>query len=114
MNGVMTRGAGALALVVLAACQPEDGLPPELRAMTGVEETQCLGAGGQFIYGPWGPQCGMPTEDAGKACTRQSECSTLCLAEEGDARGQCAPLTPIYGCVGMLDETGTWGVLCIE
>jgi hypothetical protein len=54
--------------------------------------------------------CVKPTRDAGKSCTRQTQCDGLCLARSGT----CAPYTPLFGCNDILQADGVRTMLCLE
>lgn len=54
--------------------------------------------------------CVYPTRDAGKQCTRESQCDGVCLARSGT----CAPVKPLLGCNEILQANGARVTLCIE
>lgn len=54
--------------------------------------------------------CIMPMRDAGKQCTRESQCQGQCLARSGT----CAPMDPLLGCNEVLQANGARVTLCIE
>lgn len=54
--------------------------------------------------------CVKTTKDSGKACTRQSQCDSQCLARSGT----CAPFKPMFGCNEVLQENGARVMLCID
>jgi hypothetical protein len=54
--------------------------------------------------------CVYNTKDAGKQCTRESQCEGVCLARSGT----CSPLKPLYGCNEILQDNGARVTLCIE
>lgn len=54
--------------------------------------------------------CVFPTKDAGKQCTRESQCDGVCLARSGT----CAPVKPLLGCNEILQDNGARVTLCIE
>lgn len=86
-----------LALLPLAACNPDPA-------------ARCEQAGGQMVRGMIGEMCAMPTPDAGQACTSSSDCSSsMCLAETRS----CAPITPMFGCIELLEDDGPV-TLCID
>lgn len=96
-----------LAALLLAACQSE---AEEGQAGGGVET--CAAEGGTPGRAPLSGQeiCIRPTPDAGKACTRKSDCTGFCLAETRS----CAPVTPMFGCFAVLTEDGTEATLCVD
>lgn len=76
------------------------------------EEVACRAKGGQ-----WGKAgklaamtCYIPSKDAGKSCTKQSDCSSQCLARSKT----CAPIWPIFGCSDVLQNDGALVKLCID
>lgn len=76
------------------------------------EQTACLAKGGQ-----WGKAgklaamtCYIPSKDAGKSCSKQSDCSSQCLARSKT----CAPIWPIFGCSEILQNDGSLVTLCID
>lgn len=54
--------------------------------------------------------CIYRTRDAGKRCTRESQCEGMCLARSGT----CSPLKPLLGCNEILQDNGARVTLCIE
>lgn len=54
--------------------------------------------------------CFLPEPDAGKTCTKKTDCEGMCLA---DTR-TCSPVTPMFGCFEFLDETGQKVGICID
>ena len=90
------------AFAVLAACQPETG-PGGV-----VEGVVC--PGGTVVHGMAGPTCAKPTPDAGKACTKASDCSGACLGETMT----CSTMTPMFGCYEVVMEDGQKAGLCVD
>ncbi|WP_146038013.1 hypothetical protein [Tabrizicola aquatica] len=67
--------------------------------------------------GRWSPTgkgslrvCVFNTRDAGKQCTRESQCEGVCLARSGT----CSPVRPLLGCHEILQDNGARVTLCIE
>ncbi len=54
--------------------------------------------------------CVQPTRDAGKSCTRETQCESQCLARSGT----CAPFKPLLGCNEVFQKDGARVTLCIE
>ncbi|MBD3765388.1 MAG: hypothetical protein IE927_11870, partial [Rhodobacterales bacterium] len=54
--------------------------------------------------------CVRPTRDAGRACTRQTQCQGYCLARSGT----CAPFAPLFGCHDVLQADGRRVTLCLD
>ncbi len=75
-------------------------------------KAQCESDGGTF--GPGGKTgglvCRKTPADAGKSCTKQSDCSTQCLARSQT----CAPLEPLFGCNEVLSANGARMTLCLD
>lgn len=60
--------------------------------------------------------CNLPTPDAGKSCTADSDCAMICtpIGESVARVGRCSPTFNIYGCLrGMKDGVSTT-TLCID
>lgn len=54
--------------------------------------------------------CLFNTKDAGKQCTRESDCEGVCLARSGT----CSPIRPLLGCNEILQDNGVRVTLCIN
>jgi hypothetical protein len=54
--------------------------------------------------------CLFNTKDAGKHCTRESDCEGVCLARSGT----CSPIRPLLGCNEILQDNGVRVTLCIN
>lgn len=89
-----------------AAEAPKPELPP-----ASPEEAACRKKGGQWSkVGKGGQACVQRTHDAGKQCTKASQCEGLCLARSGT----CAPIAPLFGCNDILQNDGSRVTLCID
>ena len=110
----MIRGlALVLALVGLVGCQsdeiPDSERPDGVIEGPGPEEVlDC--PGGTLVHGMAGPTCAKPTPDAGKACTKASDCSGACMAETMT----CSEITPQFGCYEVVMEDGQKAGLCVD
>lgn len=109
------RPVVAAALLLLAACRGEapDPSDPQGRTPSEIEaaRAECVAAGGKYTSGGRGGlTCIMPTSDAGKACSRATDCEGFCLAETGT----CAPRRPMFGCFPILDAEGQRVEICID
>ena len=97
------KKAAFLVLMALAACQDDHLNLPQ--TMSAADQSQCRQSGG--VVGPVGgikdAVCRYPTPDAGKTCTKASDCSEYCAAETKT----CAPLTGNYSPRNVLAEDGT-------
>jgi hypothetical protein len=73
-------------------------------------ESDCLAADGRWALGGLSRQelCFLPNSDAGKACTKASDCEGVCLAETKT----CAPERPLFGCYSYLGKDGAQGMIC--
>lgn len=91
----------------VAAPPPAPPPPP-----SSPEEARCLKSGGTWATaGESGAKaCVKLTRDAGKACTRQSQCEGYCLARSRT----CAPITPMFGCNDILQDDGREVTLCLD
>lgn len=86
-----------------AAPPPPPPLSPEALA--------CQRGGGTWGKTPAGGSvCLRTTRDAGKSCTRGTQCEGLCLARSGT----CAPITPVFGCNDIFQDDGSRVTLCLD
>jgi hypothetical protein len=108
-------GAGKIipnaAPVAQAPSKPAAEIKPILPP-TSPEEAACRAQGGR-----WGAAgkavamtCFQPSKDAGKVCSKQSDCSSQCLARSRT----CAPFWPIFGCTDILQKDGSQVKLCLD
>ncbi|EBA05465.1 hypothetical protein RB2150_15286 [Rhodobacteraceae bacterium HTCC2150] len=99
----------AIFLFVVTACvaEADDGV-----VNNEAEEWACVEKGGRYeIGGILGRNnCVLPTADAGKMCTQNSDCDSFCLAETQT----CAPETPMFGCFDVLVESSQKATLCVD
>lgn len=86
--------------------------PQEPEAPKTAEQVLCEKARGQWVAaGETGAYyCASLTRDAGKQCSRKSQCEGLCLARSRT----CAPVMPLYGCNDVLERDGRQVTLCID
>lgn len=107
-----------LMMAALAACQPE-GIPDNERVDGVIEgpgptETpphlnpHC--PNGTVVISMAGPTCTNPTPDAGKACTKASDCSGACMADTMT----CTTMSPMFGCYEVVMEDGQKAGLCVD
>ncbi|AVW91726.1 hypothetical protein [Celeribacter baekdonensis] len=109
----------ALAIFALSACQAEApetgggyglaGYDPGGRA----QKTACETRGGAFKPGgaSGALACFVTPKDAGKSCSKSTECSTgNCLARSQT----CSPIEPLFGCNELLDTEGRRVTLCVD
>lgn len=91
----------------VAAAPPEPAPEP-----LSPEAVKCLKSGGLWAgTGKTGAKtCLRRTKDAGKACTKQTQCEGYCLARSRS----CAPVTPMFGCNDILQADGREATLCID
>ena len=110
----MIRGLTiALVLVALVGCQlegsPDSEQPDGLtQGPSPTETVEC--PGGTVVYGMAGPTCAKPTPDAGRACTKASDCEGHCLGETMT----CSTTTPMFGCFEVVMEDGQKAGLCVD
>jgi hypothetical protein len=117
---MMTRRAGGWAgfflITVLAAagCKPAGGtkLEPVGQARMDIEHEACLKAGGQYLRLGKGQAfyCQIEPGDAGRICTKASDCESACLARSRT----CAPVKPLFGCHEVLLDSGQAATLCVD
>ncbi len=93
-----------------AAEEPATEEPPPVPQSPA--EAKCLKSGGLWASaGKTGAQaCVQRTKDAGKRCTKQTQCEGFCLARSGT----CAPITPMFGCNDILQADGRMVTLCLD
>lgn len=67
-------------------------------------QEECARAGGQLARrgGTDALTCLIRPRDAGKSCTRKSDCEGQCLARSGT----CSPVIPLLGCYEVLLDSG--------
>lgn len=87
-----------------AAAQEATPLSDEARA-------ECVAAGGQVGQRiNMAELCIRPAADAGKACSSNADCESLCLAETAT----CGDWVPLLGCHDVLVGEGQSVTLCLE
>lgn len=91
---------------------PPETAAPELAPPISPEAARCQKSGGTWAAaGKSGAKaCVKMTRDAGKLCTKQSQCEGFCLARSGT----CAPFTPMFGCNDILQDDGREVSLCLD
>ncbi|MBK1634939.1 hypothetical protein [Rhodovulum adriaticum] len=114
----MKRAVLLFALLPLSACLGEnpDPLDPQGRSAAELraQKAACEADGGTFAHGGLsGLMCIRTLEDAGKACTRSTDCIGECVVNDS-GRGQCYGQSPMFGCHVMLDEKGDKFEMCID
>lgn len=93
------------------------------------DRTNCERAGGN--WGPAGifpkPICRVPTSDGGRACADDGECEGRCLAtltpgqrtevQNGgriEILGACTSVTPVFGCIAIVEKGWVARILCAD
>jgi len=93
------------------------------------DETSCKSAGG--LWGAIGlspvESCNMPTSDAGKECSSQSDCEGACLVELTaeqkekviagtvvETTGTCTPYWITVGCRAFVEDGKIENIICID
>ncbi len=104
-------------LLSMAACVEDPIVVPVEPQVTGpgapmsqTAQAECAEKGGAVVVGMGGPVCATPTPDAGKACTKASDCSGSCMAETMT----CSKVTPQFGCYDVVMEDGQTAGLCVD
>lgn len=107
----MKRFALILAGLLLTSCVTP-AAEPQGKVLSAAERAECLMQGGTVGRGGLlpGELCFRPEPDGGKACTRKTDCSGMCLAESNT----CSKAAPLFGCFEFLDETGAKAQICID
>ncbi len=102
------------ALLMVAACKPapDRALDPVGEALMDREHAACLRSGGEFLRLGKANQffCQKAPSDAGKSCSRASDCESACLARSRS----CAPVKPLFGCNEVLNDFGGPVTQCID
>ena len=111
------RGAALLGLALalgLAACIPGRVNRPEPAGQAKVDllHAQCINSGGSFVRDKNTAlfTCIGRPRDAGKICSKESDCQSACLARSRT----CAPVLPLRGCNEILTESGLAVMQCVE
>jgi hypothetical protein len=103
---------GIALLATLAACRQSDRLEPVGEQRVAIERQTCEDHGGRF--GKAGSSgllaCFETPRDAGKSCSRSTQCESACLARSQT----CAPVKPLFGCNEILNEAGTRQTQCLD
>ena len=109
---MMCKALWMIALVALGACRPEAAEDPQGLTLTETARAECQAGGGSVGRGGLMEReiCFTPTPDAGKSCSRASECSGHCLAETRT----CSTLEPNLGCFDFLDDKGQVQGICVD
>lgn len=88
---------------------------------TPAERSRCEAAGGEVARGGLAGRenCFQPTPDAGKVCGDSSDCFGQCLAPEDSemgtaTTGTCQPITPYFGCFGVMMDGMSGPMLCVD
>lgn len=100
-----------LAVIALVGCQSE-GIPDHQRPDGVIEGPDAPPPcpGGTVVIGMAGPTCAKPTPDAGKSCTKASDCSGACMADSMT----CSTISPQFGCYDIVMEDGQKVGLCVD
>ncbi|VDC27300.1 hypothetical protein [Pseudogemmobacter humi] len=96
----------------LVGCVEE---PPGVRqgkTLSPAERAECLAAGGSVGRGGLLPDeiCFRPLKDAGKVCTKATDCEGVCLA----STRTCSKVEPMSGCYELLDGQGRQLAICVD
>ncbi len=107
------------ALMGAASCQfdmPKFGtseaqqtLPPVGKARATLLREACTKRGGVWNQRSDGAICVTTPKDAGKSCSKASDCEGECLARSNS----CAPLKPLMGCNDIRTENGMSVTQCL-
>ncbi|WP_459048398.1 hypothetical protein [Stenotrophomonas sp. PSU_St99] len=96
--------------------------PEAAEAYREARDVDCQAAGGtlQRLGRLQREQCVIPYADAGKACSRKSDCTGQCLAAGevvagGAASGTCQrDVRQNFGCRQRIDEGKAQGTICVD
>ncbi len=131
-----------LALVLAAACAPQDSGSPALEddgasddgntleemreeAWGKIDIEACKAKGGEARpEGMLGlPRCVLPYGDAGEVCTDASDCEGRCLADDaitdfdgpdGAMKGLCEADDSPFGCYAEIERGALGAALCVD
>ena len=96
-------------IFVVGCVETEEASPFGL--LTDEEALACEADGGNIGFGgSVGEVCTRPSPDAGKSCTRSSQCTSYFDAETST----CAATDYGYGCYSYLDESGSALSICVN
>lgn len=115
-GGGRLRSVAAVVLMValVAGCRTTEraDLPPVGEARMDVFHKQCIKSGGDYLRFGTGKTfiCEAVPGDAGKYCTKASDCESACLARSHS----CAPVKPLLGCNDVLTDDGSTVTQCIN
>lgn len=104
-----------VALALLAGCKPGGGggaLEPVGEQRMDIEHKACLKSGGDYLrLGTANVfYCQTVPRDAGKSCSRASDCESACLARSRT----CAPVKPLFGCNEVVLDDGGVATQCVD
>lgn len=104
--------ADAAAKAQPAAAEPPPEVAVEAAPPQSPEAVKCLKQGGLWAAaGKTGAKtCVKRTKDAGKFCTKETQCEGYCLARSHS----CAPIKPMFGCNDILQADGREVTLCLD
>ena len=110
-----------VAALVLASCvapAPAPDTPPEgENGYSQAAAAECAAKGGDYARrGMLGRYtCAVPYADAGKVCTKESDCLGQCrLADTNQTNGTCQKTDDPFGCYWYLDENGQAVGICVD
>jgi hypothetical protein len=93
-----------------AAPEAEPEIPPEIKSEAQIACERRGGTWGRVAAGSEFRACVKRTRDDGQRCRTGRDCDGECLARSGT----CAPVTPLFGCNDILDDTGRQMTLCVD
>ena len=106
-----------ICFVALAGCKLTGGAsrpaaPEGTAAYIEQQRARCAARGGSFGASPGRATqvCFITPKDAGKACSKASDCEGQCLARSRT----CAPVSPLFGCNEVLLDGGLTATACLD
>lgn len=112
-------------VMVLGACSAagahKTSGPLVVERETPTTAKACAAQGGTWkrmgLVGSW--QCELRLSDGGKSCRSNADCQGVCLAPQGaqpgqKLSGQCAAVTPLYGCFARVSAGEAEPMLCVD
>lgn len=103
---------GAAALAALKISPQGASAAAPAAAAPSLQQQACIAKGGRWekAGSKQAQVCVQPAADAGKSCSKQSDCSSQCMARSRS----CAPFWPIMGCTDVIQNNGAVVALCLE
>ena len=118
----LLAACGSAPTTVGTTTQAASSTPEAVEAYREARDVDCQAAGGTLLRlgRLQREQCVIPYADAGKACSRKSDCSGQCLATGDVAAGSAVTGTcqrdvrQNFGCRQRIDDGKAQGTICVD